>query len=275
VLVGQTLAHYRINVARCGLGSGKAHQWAILRSTPWGTSWHALESYNPCVTVDDLPEWERLLTAERHLQELVPGAVLVGGTAAPALHAGHRKSLDGDHVLEDLRARFDDVLAELEAAAGWQTSRVQRPVVILGQLDGVMTGIRQLRRTKPLETELVEGLRVPTLGEMARVKAWLLATRHTVRDYLDTVVLLERLDEAGVTAAFVSFDELYAQENGASPLIEVVERLGAASPSDRAQVDLSTYKDLVAPWNDWSHLVERGRHWAKVLAHGRLTGGTH
>ncbi len=57
------------------------------------------ERYNLCVTVEDLPDWERLLAAERHLQSLVPGAVLVGGTAA-ALHAGHRKSLDGDHVLE-------------------------------------------------------------------------------------------------------------------------------------------------------------------------------
>ena len=205
----------------------------------------------PRVTVDDLPEWERLLAAERHLQDLVPGAVLVGGTAA-ALHAGHRKSLDGDHVLEDLRARFDDVLAELETAAGWRTSRVQRPVVILGQLDGVMTGIRQLRRTKPLETELVEGLRVPTLREMARVKAWLLATRHTVRDYLDTVVLLERLGEAGATEAFVPFDELYAQESGASPLVEVVERLGAAAPSDRAKVDLI---DLQGPRGAVERLV--------------------
>ncbi len=58
---------------------------------------------------------ERLLAAERHLQTLVPGTVLVGGTAA-ALHAGHRRSHDGDHVLEDLRGRFDDVLTDLEAA---------------------------------------------------------------------------------------------------------------------------------------------------------------
>jgi len=221
---------------------------------------------------EDLPDWERLLAAERHLQSLVPGAVLVGGTAA-ALHAGHRKSLDGDHVLEDLRTRFDDVLAELEAAAGWQTSRVQRPVIILGRLDGVMTGIRQLRRTRPLETELVDGLRVPTLAEMARVKAWLLATRHTVRDYLDTVVLLERLGGSEATEAFTSFDELYAQESGTSTLVEVVERLAAAAPSDGADVDLTTYKDLVTPWNDWSHLAARGRHWAETLARGRLGGG--
>jgi len=67
---------------------------------------------------DRLPDWERLLTAERHLQHLVPGTILVGGTAA-AVHARHRMSMD-------LRDRFDEVLASLEAAAGWQTERVRR-----------------------------------------------------------------------------------------------------------------------------------------------------
>lgn len=219
---------------------------------------------------DPEADWERLLAAERHLQQLVSGAVLVGGTAA-ALHARHRTSVDGDHVLEDLRGRFDEVLAALEAAAGWRTSRVQRPVAILERLDGVMTGIRQLRRTRPLETENVSGLTVPTLAEMARVKAWLLATRHTVRDYLDTVVLLERLGESGAREAFRSFDDIYVQE-GASPLVEVVERLGAAAPTDAAAVDLRSYKGLVPPWNDWAHLASRGRRWATVLATVALGG---
>jgi hypothetical protein len=223
------------------------------------------------VSVDDLPEWERLLAAERHLQALVPGAVLVGGTAA-ALHAGHRRSLDGDHVLEDLRSRFDDVLETLEAVAGWETSRVKRPVVILGRLDGMMTGVRQLHRSRPLETEVVSGLRVPTVAEMARIKAWLLVTRHTTRDYLDTVVLLERLGPEGVSRAFISFDELYPQPNGSSPLAEAIDRLALASPSDAPAVDLSTYKGLRAPWNDRSYLARRGRHWAAVLA-GTLLGG--
>lgn len=229
--------------------------------------------YNGGVGPEDLPDWERLLAAERHLQALVPGTVLVGGTAA-ALHAGHRTSLDGDHVLEDLRPRFDAVLATLEAVAGWETARVRRPVVILGRLDGMMTGIRQLRRTRPLDTEVVAGLTVPTLAEMARIKAWLLATRHTVRDYLDTVVLLERLGDEAAATAFASFDELYGQTTGASPLVEVVERLAAASPSDAPEVDLATYKQLTPPWNDWTHLSARGRHWAQILAKQVLDGGT-
>jgi len=180
-------------------------------------------------------------------------------------------SVDGDHVIEDLRSRFDEVLAALEAAAGWRTARVQRPVAILGRLDGIMTGIRQLRRTRPLETETIAGLLVPTLAEMARVKAWLLATRHTVRDYLDTVVLLERLGESAAGAAFAAFDAIYAQPE-ASALVEVVERLAAASPADAAAVDLATYKGLVPPWNDWHHLSTRGRHWAGVLAAAHLRG---
>jgi hypothetical protein len=218
------------------------------------------------------PEWERLLAAERHVQALVPGSVLVGGTAT-ALHAAHRFSLDGDHVLEDLRERFDQVLAELESAAGWSTNRVQRPTLILGAMDGVLTGIRQLRRSRPLETEVMKGLRVPTLAEMARIKAWLLATRHTVRDYLDLVVLLERLGPQGLPPALRSLDALYPQATGASVLAEVAERLAAAFPGDRAQIDLATYRGLAAPWNEWRHLAARGRAWAPAVARLALEPG--
>jgi hypothetical protein len=214
---------------------------------------------------DQLPDWERLLAAERHLQYLVPGAVLVGGTAA-ALHASHRVSMDADHVLQDLRERFDDVLATLEAVAGWQTERVQRPVLILGQLDGILTGLRQLRRTRPLETEEIAGLRVPTLAEMARIKAWLLITRHTVRDYLDTIVLFERLGKAGVAAALRPFDAIYRQASHTSSLAEVAERVAAASPADLAEIDLKRYRALRPPWDDWQYVVARGRDWAPLVA---------
>ncbi len=123
---------------------------------------------------EEIPDWERLLAAERHLQAIVPDAVLVGGTAA-ALQPGHRVSVDGDHVVADLSDRFDQVLSDLEEVAGWRTARVRRPVLILGRLDGILTGIRQLRRVRPLETEEVAGLRIPTLAEMARIKAKALA----------------------------------------------------------------------------------------------------
>lgn len=60
-----------------------------------------------------LPDWERVLAAAVRLQQAFPGAVLVGGTAS-ALYAGHRLSVDADHVLTDLCHRFDSVLAQEE-----------------------------------------------------------------------------------------------------------------------------------------------------------------
>lgn len=82
---------------------------------------------------------------------------MVGGTAA-AIHADHRFSRDADHVLTDLREQFDEILGQLESVAGWKTARVRRPVLILGSLDGIETGIRQLIRQEPLETTEVDFL---------------------------------------------------------------------------------------------------------------------
>ena len=83
-----------------------------------------------------LPDWENVLTSAARLQRILPDAVLVGGTAS-AIHVWHRFSRDADHVLTDLRHRFDEVLAELESVAGWKTARVQRPVQILDSLDEI------------------------------------------------------------------------------------------------------------------------------------------
>jgi hypothetical protein len=82
---------------------------------------------------DALPEWEQVLSAASRLQQILPEAVLVGGTAS-AVHAHHRFSRDADHVLTDLRERFDEILAQLESVAGRKTARAKRPVLILGSL---------------------------------------------------------------------------------------------------------------------------------------------
>jgi hypothetical protein len=134
------------------------------------------------------------------------------------------------------------------------------------KVDGVLTGIRQLCRVQPVETEEIAGLRVPTLAEMARIKAWLLATRFTTRDYLDAVVLFERLGEKGVRDALRSLDELYPQPSGSSVLAEVIERLGSARPVDMASIDLASHRGLQPPWNDWQYVTTRGRLWAQILA---------
>ena len=133
---------------------------------------------------EQLPDWERLLAAAARLQSILPDATLVGGTAA-AITAGHRQSMDADHVVAGLVTHFDEVLAELESAAGWRTARVKRPVAILGSLDGILTTVRNQVRAAPLETtEVTVGstkLRVPTKAEILRIKAWLIMQRNATR----------------------------------------------------------------------------------------------
>src|SRR5579884_692452 len=98
--------------------------------------------------------WEDVLASLCRFQSILPDAPVAGRTAA-ALYAGHRFSFGHDHTLPDLRERFDTVLSQLEAVAGWEAARIRRPVLILGPLDGVETGVRQLRRARPLETPTI------------------------------------------------------------------------------------------------------------------------
>jgi hypothetical protein len=203
---------------------------------------------------DVLPEWDELLSAAARLQKLLPDAVLVGGTAA-AVHAGHRFSHDADHVLTDLKSRFDEVLQTLESVAGWQTARVRRPVLILGNLDGVETGIRQLIREQPLETVQVPTaageLTVPTLSEILRIKAVLILKRNATRDYLDFVALAEYMGEDAVGEALRQFDGLYPQPNGQSALQQLQVQLAKPLPYDLEETRLAEYKHLAARWHDW------------------------
>lgn len=203
-------------------------------------------------------EWELVLSSAAHLQRIVPDAVLVGGTAS-AVHAKHRFSRDADHVLTDLRSRFDLILAQLESVAGWKTARVQRPVQILGSLDGIETGVRQLIRAEPLETTVLdhngERLTVPTESEILRIKGVLILKRNAARDYIDFVALADHMGKDRVAQALQPFDKLYPQDNGESPLQQLQVQLAHAVPYDLENTDLSEYKNLVPKWHDW-HTVK-------------------
>ena len=215
-----------------------------------------------------LPDWELVLSSAAHLQRILPDAVLVGGTAS-AIHAEHRFSRDADHVLTDLRSRFDDVLQELESVAGWKTARVQRPIQILGSLDGIETGIRQLIRDEPLETMVVdvrgERITVPTEGEILRIKGVLVLKRNATRDYLDFVALADHLGDESVAIALQSFDRLYQQTNGESPLQQLQVQLANAVPYDLEETNLGEYKNLNPRWHDWTTVKATCAHVATVI----------
>lgn len=202
------------------------------------------------------PDWEEVLSAAARLQRLLPDAVLVGGTAA-GLHAGHRASRDADHVLTDLRSHFDDILGQLESVAGWNTARLSRPVLILGSLDGIETGVRQLIRAEPLETTTVSvgghEITIPTEAEILRIKGFLLLRRNATRDYVDFAALADRLGDASA-AAFERFDQLYPQDSGESALQQMLAQLASPIPYDLEGTVLSEYNRLEPRWHDWEEV---------------------
>jgi hypothetical protein len=209
------------------------------------------------------PDWELLLAHAAALQTKVPGAVLVGGTAA-ALHARHRISFDHDHVVRDLGANYDAALAALESIAGWRTRRKIRGKLVLGRVGAIEAGLRHLRRSAPLETtrfKLRSGatLTVPTVAEILRIKAFLLVERNATRDYLDVAALSRHLGLERSAAALSDMSKLYAEfaGEGGDMLTSVVVKLAAPDPVDLEGVDLAEYKGIVPPWNEWSAVVEQ------------------
>ena len=217
-------------------------------------------------------EMQAVFEAAARLQELVPDAVLVGGTAA-AHHAGHRVSLDDAHVVADMRGRFDAILADLEATHGWITARVQRPVLILGRLDGVETGVRNLIRRRPLEVEQVQvgrrGLRVPTLAEICRIKAWLCLIRNATRDYLDFAALAAGLGETDSVSVVITMDDYYADQigpGGRRVATQVARQLAEPLPDDLSRVDLAAYRKLDRRWQNWQTVAD----WCRRIAVGVL-----
>ena len=223
---------------------------------------------------DTLPDWERGLASAAHLQRILPDAVLVGGSASAA-YAAHRLSTDADHVLTDLRARFDQVLAELESVAGWQTARVRRPVMILGSLDGIETGVRQLIRDEPLETTQIEyqgeKITLPTEAEILRIKGVLILKRNATRDYLDFVALSAHMGNEKMVAALQPFDQLYPQTNQESALQQLQIQLANPLPYDLEELNLSEYKNLAPRWQNWQNVKAACADCA-TLIFDRITG---
>lgn len=167
-------------------------------------------------------------------------------------------SFDDDHVLADLATRFEEILSVLEASDGWVTERVTPGRVILGNFEGIETGVLQLRRDRPLEvTEMtVAGhtLRVPTNSEMLRVKAWMIVYRNATRDFLDVAALASQFGLHAAGEVLARMDDYYADQrhDGRGVTTQLVRALADPKPYDLDAVDLTAYRQLVEPWRDWT-----------------------
>jgi hypothetical protein len=205
------------------------------------------------------PQFIALLESAAHLQRLVPGAVLVGGSAA-ILYAGHRESRDHDHVVADLADRFEMVLEAVEEDDGWATNRVTPGKVILGNLDGIEAGVRQMIRKTPLEVSAVtlpsgDEVTVPTAEETLRIKAFLVVRRNQTRDYLDLAALADHIGIERAAAVLSGIDAYYADQvesdDGVSS--QLVRQLADPKPADSTVTEqLSDYRRLQQRWTEWS-----------------------
>lgn len=217
-------------------------------------------------------DFGELLASAARLQELVPDTIMVGGSAA-ALHAHHRFSFDHDHVSADLRDRYDAVLNALEREGDWVTNRTAYGKLILGSLGGIETGVRQLIRARPLETESVElpdsqVLVIPTVEETIRIKAFLIVKRNQARDYLDVAALADRIGIPNAARVLRSIDEYYsdqAPEDG-TVAAQIAAQLADPRPKDsRTTGMLPQYKGLASRWHRWDQVTTVCRQVADAM----------
>ncbi len=208
------------------------------------------------------PTLLRVLESAGRLQELVPDAVLVGGSAA-ALYASHRDSYGHDHVVRNLSDRFDAVLDALESEDGWVTNRVTPGKIIRGRLGEIETGVRQMIRRTPLETthiELPSGhlLTVPTDDETLRIKAFLVVRRNQTRDYLDVAALAEPVGIESAASVLRDIDRYYTDQHGQGDGVatQVFRQLSDPRPKDSSTTrELKRYENLDSHWHEWSAVV--------------------
>jgi hypothetical protein len=145
--------------------------------------------------------------------------------------------------------------------------------IILGELGGIETGVRQMIRRRPLETIAVElpsgeTVTVPTIEETLRVKAFLIVRRNRTRDYLDVAALAERFGIQPAGAVLAGLDDYYADQHrdGDGVASQVARQLAEPRPADSTVTrQLDRYKNLDPRWHDWGAVTAVCRQVAAAM----------
>ena len=181
--------------------------------------------------------------------------------------------MDHDHVLADLRDRFEMVLEALESDPDFVFNRAVPGKLILGSLGDIEVGVRQLIRAHPVEFEDVtlgggDVVRVPTIEETLRIKAYLTVKRNQVRDYLDVAALADAMSPLRAAQTLSRIDDYYADQSvdGEPVRSQLTRQLGKPRPQDTHTItNLSSYKGLVPRWHSWSDVTDVCREIASHL----------
>jgi hypothetical protein len=213
--------------------------------------------------------WENMVNAGITAQKAVNEAIPIGGTIA-SLYANHRLSYDLDHLLMNLKGEFTEILELLSDVPGWKLAKKTTDKVILGSIDGVDVGFRQIKRRKPLATTVVKtsrgDWRIPTFGEMVNLKAAMVAVRTATRDFLDLVALFDAAENDGkVVDNIMRIDTDFEGLQSHSLLLSLSQHLADPCPDDLGSVDLSNYRGLSRKYQNWNETRERCKKISEMI----------
>jgi hypothetical protein len=154
------------------------------------------------------------------------------------------------------------VLEALESEGEWVTNRVVPGKVILGRLGDIEAGVRQMIRTRPLETTHVtlpsgRMLTVPTAEEALRIKGFLIVRRNQTRDYLGVAALADRRGLHEAAGILAGIDDYCADQHGGGRGVaaQLIRQLADPRPKDSSVTEqLGAYRNLAARWSDWGEV---------------------
>lgn len=218
-------------------------------------------------------DWEDAIGAASRLHRVASNEISGAAT--------YRFASDDEHVARLISERYDELVSRIAAEAGWPVSEQKPPTMILRNLTGVQTGIRDFARSAPLEmTSYQTGygdVVLPTLAEMLRVKGYLFVRRNALRDIVDFLALSDRLSELegreAILAALRPLDKLYPQRNGQSVTRQLAKQLADPKPYDREDATANSGRALNIRYGSWGAVCEKALTLAAEIERHRLRTG--
>jgi len=145
----------------------------------------------------------------------------------------------------------------------------QPPVLILGNYHDVEVGFRQLRRSTKVECASYQtpygSLRIPTLDELMGMKAYLCYIRNATRDFLDFAALSALVPQAEALKTLLQSQQRYGDLQTKSVALDIAKTLSDPQPYDLEGLDLTIYKGIQEPWNEWQRVAEQCSHLGQAM----------
>ena len=167
--------------------------------------------------------------------------------------------------MRKLSRRLDATLDVLWPDRAFKAALKVPGSTVLKHHEDLEMAVRQLVRTKVLETQMVESrhggsVLLPTLAEVVRIRAFLLLTQNRAEDYLALARLGARFGVEFVGEALSGIEDWYADPTKpAADMVvrsQLVTQLGLPKPTDSYPIRLLRANwSVFEPWRDWGNIT--------------------